>query len=285
MADPASKPPKLYNYPLSFGCQIVRLCSVEKGVTWREVTVDAGSDPEIFDPWFVALTPAMEPPVLCHSGRTVAGAEAICRYLDGAFDGPLLDHRNEAQTWIDLVEGLPVALLTAARFPRFARRLLRRHFLRLEERATVNPGLAELYGRKAAEIDRLAQDLSSPDRISAVERQLEVTLDHAEAALAHRPFLTGDRFTLADVFWAVLLARLTLLGHDHLWSAGRRPGLAAYWARLQERSGFAKAGLRTRLSPGDLASAALRSRWSGLLRIVLALALAAIGFWLWRSYA
>ena len=285
MASPESKPPKLYNYPLSFGCQIVRLCAFEKGVIWREITVDGGPDPEVFDPWFVALTPAMELPVLSHGGRIFAGAQAICRYLDGAFDGPLLDHRDEAQTWIDLVESLPIALLTAARFPRFGRRLLQRRFLRLEARAATNPELAELYGRKATEIDRLARDLSSPERIAAVERQLEVVLDRAEAALAHRPFLTGDRFTLADVFWAALLARLTLLGHDRLWSADRRAGLAAYWTRLQDRRSFARAGLRTQLSLSDLASAVLRSHWSGLLRIVLALTLAAVGFWLWRNYA
>ncbi|WP_119167713.1 glutathione S-transferase family protein [Algihabitans albus] len=281
----AAKILQLYNHPLSFMCQIVRLCLVEKGLSWRRTTVDIGPGLEAFDPWFVKLNPAMELPVLCDRERVVTGTEAICRYLDGAFDGPLLDHRGEAQAWIDLVDRLPVALLTAARFPRLALRHLRRQFHRLEDRAAVNPDLAGLYNAKAIEIDRLARDLSSPDRIVAVERQLEVTLDRAEAALAHRPFLTGEHFTLADVFWAVLLARLALLGHGRLWAEGRRPGLAAYWARLQVRPSLTQAGVRSRLSPRDIAWIALRSRWSGFLRLVFASALAVAGVLLWKAYA
>lgn len=285
MAQRAAKPLQLYSHPLSFACQIVRLCLVEKGLAWRPSSVDIGPGLEAFDPWFASLNPAMEVPVLRDGERVVAGVETICRYLDGAFDGPLLDHRGEARIWIDLVERLPVTLLTAARFPRLAWHHLRRQFHRLEDRAAANAGLADRYNAKAIELDRRARDLSSPDRIAAAERQLEVTLDRAEAALAHRPFLTGDQFTLADIFWAVLLARLTLLGHDHLWADGHRPGLAAYWARLRARPSLAEAGVRTRLSALDIAWIGLRSRWSGFFRLVVALALAVVGVLLWQASA
>ncbi len=284
MVTSAGAPPLLYDHPLSHACQIVRLCLAEKGVSVRRRTVDIGPGLAVYDPWFAALSPRMRVPLLVHEGRRLAGPEAICRYLDGAFAGPLLDHRNEAQPWLDLERGLQLELLDYARLGTAGRRDLRRRFRRLEARAAANPGLAELYAAEASRVDRLARDLDSPEAVAAVERQLEVTLDRAEAALAHRTYLTGDDYTLADVFWLCLLARLQVLGYGHLWRGGARPMLATYWERLKGRPTLAKAGVRTRIAPRDLALVWLGGHWEGVLRAALAAGLLAAGWAVWRTY-
>jgi glutathione S-transferase len=52
-------------------------------------------------------------------------------------------------------------------------------------------------------------------------------------------WIAGDRFTLADVSWVVILDRLAEADWaDRFWSGGRRPAVAAYWERLQARPSY-----------------------------------------------
>jgi glutathione S-transferase len=53
------------------------------------------------------------------------------------------------------------------------------------------------------------------------------------------PWIAGERFTLADVSWVVILDRLAEADWDHyFWGGGQRPTVAAYWKRLQARASF-----------------------------------------------
>jgi glutathione S-transferase len=53
------------------------------------------------------------------------------------------------------------------------------------------------------------------------------------------PWIAGERFTLADVSWVVILDRLEEADWAaHLWGAGKRPTVAAYWQRLQARASY-----------------------------------------------
>ena len=53
------------------------------------------------------------------------------------------------------------------------------------------------------------------------------------------PWIAGDRFTLADVSWVVILDRLVEVDWGrHFWGDGRRPALANYWQRLQSRPSY-----------------------------------------------
>jgi glutathione S-transferase len=67
-------------------------------------------------------------------------------------------------------------------------------------------------------------------------------LDALGAQLAGhgRPWIAGDRFTLADVSWVVILDRLVEADwDDFFWGAGKRPAIDAYWRRLQARPSYA----------------------------------------------
>jgi 2,5-dichlorohydroquinone reductive dechlorinase len=73
------------------------------------------------------------------------------------------------------------------------------------------------------------------DVCGALERDLEA--DGGE-------WVIGDRFTLADVFWAVSLFRMQWLGMGYIWAAAGRtplPRVAAYTQRLFARPSFRRA--------------------------------------------
>ena len=53
------------------------------------------------------------------------------------------------------------------------------------------------------------------------------------------PWLCCDHFTIADIYLATLLHRATLAGQaKRFWGDGKRPYLAAYYARVQQRKSF-----------------------------------------------
>lgn len=56
------------------------------------------------------------------------------------------------------------------------------------------------------------------------------------------PWIAGERITLADVSWVVILDRLAEADFDgFFWGDGRRPGVAAYWERLRSRPSYREA--------------------------------------------
>ncbi len=61
------------------------------------------------------------------------------------------------------------------------------------------------------------------------------------------PWITGERFTLADVSWMVILDRLVETDWDGvLWGGDARPKVAAYWRRLAGRESYLAAVLEMR---------------------------------------
>lgn len=53
------------------------------------------------------------------------------------------------------------------------------------------------------------------------------------------PWIAGERFTLADVSWVVILDRLVEADWDaYFWGGDKRPAIAAYWERLQARPSY-----------------------------------------------
>src|SRR5690606_32803592 len=68
-----------------------------------------------------------------------------------------------------------------------------------------------------------------------------------EAVLAEHPFLGGAHYSLADVAWAVILARLQMAGHQRWWESGKRPRVAAWYERMRARPSYRAAWVWDRL--------------------------------------
>ncbi|MDY8107707.1 glutathione S-transferase family protein [Fulvimarina sp. 2208YS6-2-32] len=73
-----------------------------------------------------------------------------------------------------------------------------------------------------------------PVALQSALAKLDVRLDVAEARLADRLFLAGDRFTLADTVFGSVLYRYFALDI----ARPERPNLSAYYHRLEERPAY-----------------------------------------------
>ena len=245
---------ELYHFPASLCSQKVRLALVEKGVEHRQQFVDIELRMQNYEPWYVRLNPRGVVPTLVHGDRVVTDSARIIRYIDETFEGPPLSPEDpservrmeawiEAQDQLDLrvfsyanIAGLLGAVLRGVTMPRRVRRLRR---LRDEI-----PELRQLYSDKLEDVCGWRLSVARPERLVEIRAEIDATLDRAEAQLGETSFLASGRYSLGDLAWTVVLARLRFLGFaDELWGGGRRPRLAEYYARLRARPSFKQADI------------------------------------------
>jgi tetrachloro-p-hydroquinone reductive dehalogenase len=278
---PPGSRPLLYDFPVSFHAQIARLAMVERGVDWETRTVDLGPRLENFEPWFCRLNPAMTVPVLEHGGHRLADTLAICRYVDETFPGERLlpvdaAAREPVEEWSELKREFPDRDLTYGLLKglpgRLARQGLARRRTRLEQHREANPELANHYAAKILDLDEFERTVNDPVAVQAHLERTRALLDRLESRIAEGPWITGSRYSLADVVWTAILARLELVGLGG--ELRDRPAVARYWQRLKSRPSFRAARMHTRTPAGLVIPILVRALWVPLLMgalIILAL--------------
>lgn len=108
------------------------------------------------------------------------------------------------------------------------------------------PELVRAYEAKIAKESAAKQFILTEKDMRGVIaefRELVTRLDRDLAATS-KPWLFGERFTMADVFWAVSLFRMRWLGLGYLFMPGGsepRPRVAAYCQALVARPSFRRA--------------------------------------------
>lgn len=189
------------------------------------------------------------------TGQVLADSKLICLHLvrSKRDKTDLLpeDLEDAILAQVDLVDRTPhVALLYGANPDRDTRP---------EEIQARMPGI---YKKKYAKIDGfMAKVRDEPDVVAAYEAKLKkeraaegFVVDAAEMAAAisfsedliqgleeklsasSGPWIFGERFTLADIFWGVSLIRLAYLGNAGFWgNAASRPQVERYYARIIQR--------------------------------------------------
>ncbi len=144
------------------------MAAIEKGISWTLVPTDSSSAEH------VARHPFGKTPAVEVDGHLLIESDAICRYLDDAFDGPALVpndplERAEMTKWMSFVQ--------AYMFP-------------TTEFGLVMPRLvAPLMGRP---VDETRIEKSLPT--------IQYQLGLLERALEERAFVASDRLTLADIY-------------------------------------------------------------------------------------
>ncbi|XP_072051667.1 ganglioside-induced differentiation-associated protein 1-like [Amphiura filiformis] len=124
--------------------------------------------------------------------------------------------------------------------------------LQIRKLADENPDLRERYLSKLKVPKNT--DLTDEDAFIASLEECDSILSEIENELAQKwkgkldnftdsdPWLCCDHFTIADIYLATLLHRLVLAGQvKRMWGDGKRPYLAAYYARVQQRKSFQSA--------------------------------------------
>ena len=196
----------LHGYRYSVYTRIARIVLAEKGVAYAYVEVNpfAADMPEDY----LALNPFRRVPTLVHDGFPVYETAAIARYVDEAFDGPLLqpsDPRERARmaqviSIVDAYGYWPMVRQV------FSQRVFGPRMGRATDEAEVRVGM------------------ESSDRVLGA---LEPLVDSADA-------LVGNRPSLADFHLAPMVAYFTM-APEGAAAFAQRTRLSVWWQHMRCR--------------------------------------------------
>jgi glutathione S-transferase len=183
-----------------------RLAAAEKGVPYTLEPVDFGADSH------AAVHPFRKVPAIRHGDFALYETEAICRYIDAAFSGPPLQPaepraRAMQDQWISaLCDYCYKSMILDLALDRF---------------------LAKLRG-------------TQPDaaKNAAAWPKVEHQLGLIEKAAAERPYLAGDKPSLADWFLLPMMFYLRMQP-EFAAAAPRHKAVAAWYDRVAARPSFA----------------------------------------------
>ena len=259
----------LHDNLASVAAQKVRLVLAEKGLQWRSAYVDLRSG-EVMKPEYLALNPLGVVPTMEHQGAVIRESSIIIEYLDDLAPQPPLRpddalQRARMRAWMRRIDDpvqRAIGNLSMGLYIRDA------HLAKPEdERAAYFAGMPD---RDRAERQQVAiANGTEGAQFAAAVRVLALLVDDLDRALAGQDWLAGDRFSLADVAVAPFVTRLEMVAMGRLWADGRRPGLQAWWERLQARPSWQR---QVRDAFPDAPRAHMRARgeqaWPTIARIV-----------------
>lgn len=251
---------ELYHNGLSLCSKKVRVCLKELGISFAEHHIDlieTGSY-EVVSRHYLKVNPAGILPCLVHNGHPVYESHDIITYCAEQSGSSLVPSDPEQlpvmEHWMDLASikeegsldgldksaGLCTAVLTV---PLFASGMVEIPYHKLVEgflfhRLKERPLMFLLF--KLRGIRGLPGLPPLVKQSKRAHRAMSAHLDALEAQLNGKQWICGDEYSLADISWMVIFERLveadwmtTFAGPD------LRPGIWAYWQRLQQRPGYA----------------------------------------------
>ena len=256
---------ELYHNSFSLCSKKVRVCLAELGLPYRSHPIhliETGAYENVSRA-YLRVNPAGTVPVLVHQGHPVYESHDQIMYAAarGAGGATLLPAdpqvRAATERWIDCASLVGDATrggeqraghcIPPLTFPLFATMVRYIPYREIARGLLTHPnkerplffGLLRLRGVRG--LPRLAPVLRLLQRSRAhMERHLDALAAHLDSHGG--PWIAGADYTLADVSWVVILDRLAEADWAaHFWGVGRRPTIAAYWSRLQERPSFAAA--------------------------------------------
>lgn len=227
----------LYNFPQSTCSQKVRLVLWEKGLDFEDRIVDHKTR-EHLKPAYLALNPNGVVPTLVHDDAVIIDSSVIVEYLDDVFPDPSMSMpdpvgRAHMRKWLRYFEEVPTP---AIRVPSFNKYLVKRYESLPDEEydqmAEDHPIRKHFYKRLAKRGFGDAETREATDR-------LQQSVDRVEEALAAdgRPWLMGDRITVADACLLPTIDRAADLGLGGMWEKSR-PNVASWYARYRSRRAY-----------------------------------------------
>lgn len=193
---------------------------------------------EQHEPWFLALNPEGQVPVLEHDGALITQSSVILEYLEDAFpDSPSLrpgDPIGKARmrVWTKFVDEQVMPYVSIHGWHRMvgviARSIEAGEFERLMARVPLH---------EQREKWRTARAGFSASDLANATRKVEVAVDRAEAQLKQTPWIAGSSFSLADINlfanWGFALQRM----FPDLKLESRAPHVLDWVQRVQARPG------------------------------------------------
>lgn len=249
--------PILYHFPLSPYSMRVRLALEEKGVDWESRIVDI-VNMENYEPWFVSMNPHATVPALVRGDEVIVDSGRITRHVDASFPGPQLFpedtvSRGIVEAWVERAARFPLEIvhagLSGSSLLRLDARMFGSRIKKLRAFAKRRPDLESRYQAKIDDIEKKSVMAASPISREETEALVAGELDALSGALEGAEWIAGSAYSMADVFWTVVLSRLSMLGASGGFSRARRPAVASWWQRVRERPSFERADVWVRMKP------------------------------------
>ena len=213
----------------------------EKGLEFESRYVDLHKF-EQHEPWFVAINPEGQVPVLDHDGFIVTHTTVINEYLEDAFpDAPPLrpntPHGNaRMRFWNKFVDEHVMNYVSMWGWHRMvgvlARGIESGEFEKMVERIPL---------QEQRDKWRTARSGFSEADLANAMRKINVAVDKVEAQLCETPWLAGEMYTLADINFfshcGMMLARM----FPEIGRQERCPKLLEWADRMRARPGVAAA--------------------------------------------
>jgi glutathione S-transferase len=193
-----SKTLTFYTNPMSRG-QIARWMLEEVGQPYEQVVLDYATT--LKAPEYLAINPMGKVPAIKHGDAVVTEVAAICAYLADAFPeadlAPAPADRADYYRWLFFAAGPVEAAITDK-------------YLGVE----VAPDKSRMAGYG----------------------NFKAMMDGLETAVTGKRYITGDRFTAADVYVGAQIGWGLAFG-----TIEKRPAFEAYWDGLKDRPAYLKA--------------------------------------------
>ena len=250
--------PVLYHSPPSYFSQLVRLTLEEQGIAYRSRAMDIHSQFEQLDSWYLQLNPAAVVPSFLYHGQAYRESKDISLFIAEHMSGSsssllpsehrekvlklFLMHFNECK-----VEELSFGTMLSSSMM-MSMLMPRRMQASLTKIELVRQKHPELSDALDAKIEVLNNRLKfTEDPLSVKERaleQIQPVLDILEIELGKHTdgYLCGPEYTLADVVYTCLLARLSMIGLIDQELRDRK-NLAGWWERMKARESFQTADI------------------------------------------
>jgi glutathione S-transferase len=223
----------LYHNDMSVCAAKVRTALAEKKLDFDFIHLDLRAG-DTQRPEYLKLNPNAVVPTLIHDDRVITESTVICEFIDDEWPDPPLKPpdsfgRARMRLWNkQLDEGLHTAVGSLSFAIAFRHQWLARS---ADDRSKWLAGIPQ-QDRRERLVSLLDLGLESPYFAPAVKRYAKLFEDF-EKALEHGVWLTGERFSLAEVGYAPYLARLRHLGFDLLFE--RHPRVAVWAHHVAQR--------------------------------------------------
>ena len=237
----------LYHFGPSICSQKVRSTLAAKGVEWESREVNLFLD-ENLKPDYMRINHRGVVPTLIDAGYTVFDSATIMRYIDRNFPGRSLAPEDEEENrvmehWLELQDQFPVRGLTYGNVRGFLGKLVRKdtrkRLGKIKRLQCENPDLAADYEAKLRDSDQWLEEQDNEKVVGEINTAMESILDQLGEHIKHRDWIVDGQFTLADIAWMTILARIDFVGLiPVMWGGGKRPAIEDYYERLKKTSAF-----------------------------------------------
>lgn len=177
----------------------------------------------------------------CYVNFLILLSRYIERVATVSFIGDnIKESTEEIIEWMDKIQAWTPKIFTLSHVPanhciqvsRFIRQVV---IARMAE----SPDLASAYHQKLREAYETEENLRNQEVIRQSKEHLIKLLDEADEKLSHTAHLGGEEFSMADVMFIPLLARLAILDLEDEY-INSRSNIAEYWVMAKQRPSYKK---------------------------------------------